>query len=315
MILNDIKIKYKEVDIQESIQKLLSNPIRIWNSTDNKRFKILSAGFINPYEGPDLKNISIYYDGQIITGDAEIDLKSSNWYYHNHHTSPNFDKVILHIVLEQDIIIDNNFLSIVLEPSEFPKLFPNNNKNKVSSDDLIVIQEYALFRLERYSNSFLKHWQANDKDVTKSLISAAKSFINRYNNKRRRKNVYTQLDFIKIIEIIELYFKENDFSNNKSIDTKLNNFLELPYPGIGLKYEILINAILPSLYFLKEEKSLFLDWYYKILTKNKYGLLKRRFPNIPQKYVWQQQGMLELIRSSGEERFMVKEVKVRYSLN
>ena len=314
MKLNDVKIKYKEVDIQESIQELLSNPIRIWKSTNNKRFKVLSAGFINPFEGPDLKNVSIYCDGQIITGDAEIDLKSSNWFYHNHHNSSNFDKVILHIVIEQDIEIENKFLTIVLEPNEFPA--PKSKiKKKVSADDLIVIQEYALFRLERYSKAFLKHWQDNNKDVSKSLVSAVKSFVTRYYNKRRRRNVYTQIDYYKIMDIIEAYFKENDFSNNSNIDKKLNNFLELPYPGIGLRYEILINAILPSLYFLKEEKTIFLDWYHKILSKNKYGMLKRRFPHIPQKYVWQQQGMLELIRSSGEERFMVKEVKVRYSLN
>jgi 5'-3' exonuclease len=73
--LNDVNIKYKEVDIQESIQELLSNPIRIWKSTDNKRFKILSSGFINPLEGPDLKNISIYYEGQILTGDAADNIK------------------------------------------------------------------------------------------------------------------------------------------------------------------------------------------------------------------------------------------------
>lgn len=315
MKLNDVKVKYKEVDIQESIQKILSNPIRIWNSTDNKRFKVLSAGFINPFEGPDLKNISIYYDGQIITGDAEIDLKSSNWYYHNHHNSSNFDGVILHIVLEQDIKIDNNFLTIVIEPNELETKKEPSHKKKVSVDDLLVIQEYALFRLERYSKAFLKHWLKNEKDITKSLTSAVKSFVSRYYTKRRRKNIYTQLDYFKIIEIIELFFKENDFTNDENLEQKLNNFLQLEYPGIGLRYEILINALLPSLYFLKEDKTLFLDWYYKIYSKNKYGMLKRRFPHIPQKYVWQQQGMLELIRNSGEERFMVKEVKVRYSLN
>ncbi len=314
MILNDVKIKYKELEIQESIQDLLSNPIRIWKSTDNKRFKVLSSGFINPFEGPDLKNVSIYCDGQIITGDAEIDLKSSNWFYHNHHSSPEFDNVILHIVLDKDIEIDNKFLTVVLEPSEFPSS-KSKQKKKVSVDDLIVIQEYSLFRLERYSKAFLKHWQDNNQNVSKSLISAVKSFVSRYYNKRRRKNIYSQIDYFKIMDVIELYFKENDFTDDSNIDKKLNNFLELPYPGIGLRYEILINAILPSLYFLKDEKTIFLDWYYKILSKNKYGLLKRRFPHIPQKYVWQQQGMLELIRSSGEERFIVKDVKVRYSLN
>jgi len=314
LILNDIKIKYKEVDIQESIQKLLSNPVRIWNSIDNKRFKILSSGFINPYEGPDLKNISIYFDGKVITGDAEIDLKSSNWINHNHHKSKNFDKVVLHIVLENDKNINENFITLLIDPNEMVNKSKKVKRNTVSADDMIVIQEYALFRLERFSKAFEKYY-TDRKTINSALQLAIQTFIKNYYSKRRRKNVYTYSDNLKINDAISAYLQNNDFSNKDNLHSKLNNFLALAYPGSGLKNEILVNALLPSLYFISDDKTLLLDWFYKSLAKNKYGKLKLRFPHIPQKYIWQQQGMLELIKSSGEERFIIKEIPVKYSLN
>lgn len=314
MILNDVKIEYKEVDIQETIQKLLSNPIRIWKSTEDKRFKILSAGFINPYEGPDLKNVSIYYDGQILTGDAEIDIKSSNWYKHKHHISPKFEKVILHIVLNKDIDIKKDFLTLVLEPNEVNLKTEKSNKKVVSAEDLIVIQEFSLFRLERVSKYFDMLYEEN-KNLNISIFKMVNIFLSKYFNKRRRKSIYTQVDYLKIHEEIRKFLNENNLSNKKNLDKKLNKYLELKYPGNGLKFEILVNAILPSLYSFYNDKTLLLDWYYKVVAKNKYAKLKKRFPHIPQKYVWQQQGMLELLRESGEEKFIVKDVEVKYSLN
>lgn len=314
MILNDVKIEYKEVDIQETIQKLLSNPIRIWKSTEDKRFKILSAGFINPYEGPDLKNVSIYYDGQILTGDAEIDIKSSNWYKHKHHISPKFEKVILHIVLNKDIDIKKDFLTLVLEPNEVNLKTEKSNKKVVSAEDLIVIQEFSLFRLERVSKYFDMLYEEN-KNLNISIFKMVNIFLSKYFNKRRRKSIYTQVDYLKIHEEIRKFLNENNLSNKKNLDKKLNKYFELKYPGNGLKFEILVNAILPSLYSFYNDKTILLDWYYKVIAKNKYAKLKKRFPHIPQKYVWQQQGMLELLRESGEEKFIVKDVEVKYSLN
>lgn len=314
MILNDIKIEYKEVDIQESIQKLLSNPIRIWKSSDNKRFKILSAGFINPYEGPDLKNVSIYYNGQIITGDAEIDLKSSNWYKHKHNISPNFEKVILHIVFDKDKQIDREILTLILEPNEISIKKEKQTKKVVTAEDLIVIQEFSLFRLERVSKYFDTLYVEN-KNLNITIFQMSNIFLSKYFNKRRRLNVYTQIDYIKIHDTIREYLSQNDLTEQKDFHLKLNNFLSLKYPGNGLKFEILVNAILPSLYSFHKDRSILLDWYYKVLSRNKYAKLKKRFPHIPQKYVWQQQGMLELLRDSGEEKFMIKDIEVKYSLN
>lgn len=314
MILNDVKIEYKEVDIQETIQKLLSNPIRIWKSTEDKRFKILSAGFINPYEGPDLKNVSIYYDGQILTGDAEIDIKSSNWYKHKHHISPKFEKVILHIVFNKDAEIKKDFLTLLLEPDEVKLKTDLPNKKTVTADDLIVIQEYSIFRLDRSSKKFENLYKF-DKNLNQSIFKMVNNFLISYFNKRRRNNIYTQVDFLKINDIVKDYLDNNDLSRKRNLEKKLNAFLDLKYPGNGLKFEILVNAILPSLYSFYNNKSFLLDWYYKVLARNKYAKLKKRFPHIPQKYVWQQQGMLELLRESGEEKFIVKDVEVKYSLN
>jgi hypothetical protein len=57
-----------------------------------------------------------------------------------------------------------------------------------------------------------------------------------------------------------------------------------------------------------EEKriDLFL-WYWATPALFAYGLLTRRFPNIPQHFLWQQQGMLEYIKDYGKKPGMVAE--------
>ena len=62
-----------------------------------------------------------------------------------------------------------------------------------------------------------------------------------------------------------------------------------------LKQEILTNVVLPIAFCIVADsaKEQLLLWYCSAKTRSKYGILNRFYPSSEQKYIWQQQGMLE----------------------
>lgn len=52
--------------------------------------------------GPDFKEARLLMDGQPVVGDVEVHLSSSDWYAHQHELNPEFNRVVLHVVLYTD---------------------------------------------------------------------------------------------------------------------------------------------------------------------------------------------------------------------
>jgi hypothetical protein len=69
--------------------------------TENgRRLRVLYPGRPNAGAGPDFHDAAIADEnGDIVTGDVELHLKAPDWYGHKHHTDPNYNGVILHVVL------------------------------------------------------------------------------------------------------------------------------------------------------------------------------------------------------------------------
>jgi len=76
--------------------------------------------------------------------------------------------------------------------------------------------------------------------------------------------------------------------------------------GKGTRLELMLNVLLPMALAeaSEEQKNLLLMWFWSLKAPHRYGTLARRFPTLPQQYVWQQQGMLEYLRECryGKER-------------
>jgi hypothetical protein len=62
-----------------------------------------------------------------------------------------------------------------------------------------------------------------------------------------------------------------------------------------------LNCLLPYLlaHATAEQRIELLAWYWSAPARVHYGHLRRRFPTLPQRYMWQQQGMLEFVRQRG----------------
>jgi hypothetical protein len=83
---------------------------RLWQSQpanslviDNgERFQAIYPGRISHNRGCDFKDAVFTLNGQTISGDVEIHVKSSQWYSHGHHQDPKYNNIVLHVVLWQD---------------------------------------------------------------------------------------------------------------------------------------------------------------------------------------------------------------------
>ncbi|MBI4835310.1 MAG: DUF2851 family protein [Planctomycetes bacterium] len=64
---------------------------------DGKNVSVGFPGFWNKSDGPDFKEALIQLDNNMIKGDIEIHLYSSDWFRHKHEKDSRYNKVILHV--------------------------------------------------------------------------------------------------------------------------------------------------------------------------------------------------------------------------
>lgn len=76
-------------------------------TVDGAALQIIFAGEWNSNQGPDFSQARIKINNTLWAGEIELHLKSSDWHRHHHSSDKNFDKIILHVVWENDVpIID-----------------------------------------------------------------------------------------------------------------------------------------------------------------------------------------------------------------
>lgn len=74
-------------------------------TTTGQVIDIIHPGQHNHHAGPDFLEARIRIDGTLWAGNVEMHLRSSEWHAHKHQDDPNYNNVVLHVVLEEDVII------------------------------------------------------------------------------------------------------------------------------------------------------------------------------------------------------------------
>jgi hypothetical protein len=82
---------------------------KIWNekryvgdmlvTNSGKTLTVEYPGLWNHQEGPDFLNARLQLDGKPLLGDVEIHFYDKDWVNHGHHQNPEFNRVVLHVVL------------------------------------------------------------------------------------------------------------------------------------------------------------------------------------------------------------------------
>ena len=64
-----------------------------------KRMRVIYPGRPSARAGPDFRDaVLLQEDGSAITGDVELHTTAPGWYNHGHHSDPNYNGVVLHVV-------------------------------------------------------------------------------------------------------------------------------------------------------------------------------------------------------------------------
>ena len=71
-------------------------------SSDGRMIQVRYQGIENKDSGPDFLGATILLDDEILTGDIELHVKSSDWRSHGHQHDPHFNSTILQVVLWDD---------------------------------------------------------------------------------------------------------------------------------------------------------------------------------------------------------------------
>ncbi len=72
------------------------------STTHGRKVEIIHPGYPHTGDGPDYRYAKIRLDGLLFYGDVELHKKSSEWLQHGHHRDSRYEKVILHVVVQDD---------------------------------------------------------------------------------------------------------------------------------------------------------------------------------------------------------------------
>jgi len=306
-MLNENELYY-----QKRVFQIISEPSKVYKTKSGKRLQFLSPGRISS-TGPDFKDIALLINGYLIVGDAEFHIKSSNWIDHQHETDENYKNVILHIVINDDKDIKGNFETFVVDKSLLNIDVPKENLELKSLSDIEEIQNFALLRLLRKTSDAQKLLNNNSMNDTLQILS--QEFISKYEKRRHRPKYKTEklselIDAINNSLIIDFL---NDIAENKkiSIPDMMQSLIKnkISDEGPHLRRELILNAVIPFALALANEENrinIFV-WYWSTPALNNYGILNKKFPDNPQNFLWQQQGMLEYLRDYGQKANLVAE--------
>ena len=315
--------KISEKQLQIIVHKLLSDPAIVRQSVSGKRIQILAPGRINSFAGPDFLEIAMLLDGAIIVGDAEFHRHSTEWEIHGHHTDSNYDNTILHIVLDDDSKLPHEFEVLVIPESDVIRKSGEETEdvNADIAETLEDLQYFALLRILRKTGEIKRQLYIYDwQEVFRSSI---KDFIERYHSRRTRP-VYSDVDLIEIStnladSSLSRFLSELPDIEPETIPQLMIDLIKKPIAGEGshLRREVVLNCLLPTALAVADEKArinLFF-WFWSTPALFSYGVLRRKFGNIPQDYLWQQQGMLEYLRNYGNKKLHINQQIKEYGFS
>ena len=303
---------------QTALKNFVNANNNLFVSQNGKRISIFSVGEHNNFEGPDFKNACIQINENMVIGDIEFHKKSSDWINHNHSIDPNYNNVALHVVLEEDKFFRNNFETILLNRKQLQQYqnIKNLNTKEIENDECKYLSILRLLAKTQNVSILLK---VNSLDNV--FFNTLTNFLIRYSNFRTR-HFNSEIDLSRIFSLLQnSYLYKCVCSKNYEylldVNILFKEFIEeTNLGGINkhFKQEILTNVILPIIFCIASTslKMQLLLWYRSAKTRSKYGILSRIYPNVEQKYIWQQQGMLEHYKNTYQLQFAnINNIKAR----
>jgi hypothetical protein len=308
-----------ERTLQRALQPVLADPSRTWTCTDGTEIQIVAAGLRNPHPGPDFRDMAVLHAGRITIGTGEVHKRSSEWHAHGHDADPLYDHVLVHVVLVDDRPVPRVRWTLVMSDDDVRRGLDELHRVHDVPLPLDELQHHALLRLMRTTAEAQAH--ARRLGLLGAAEAMACNWIERIKGRRRRPlddhrwaTLRTGFRASALCAFVEQVAEIDDADVLSAIDRCLRTRIHLE--GDVVRHELFTNAILPTVLgaVTPERRAILLQWYWSAESACPYNALYRRFPALPQRYVWQQQGMLEFLRLRGTRQGVCADIAASYGM-
>jgi hypothetical protein len=307
-----------ETTLQRLVRTILSDSSRSWRSENGTPLQILSLGEWNHAAGPDFLGVAVSAEGRVHVGNAEFHRAASDWLAHEHSTNPAFSGLLLHIVIKNNSRAEFARYTLVVPESEIAAalnvsvrdaslLEQSPTTPHEEHNSLLVVHDWAVRRMLRkseYAASILNPYKPHE-----TLIQLLSEFYHRQRSQKRRPRGMTQMEALQAFLLSHSANMLSDAlstltnSAAERVSTTLSHLLEtrIHTEGAATRQELLLNIVVPlgialcTYFFQKTHSEELWKWYFALPAQNVYTALQRRFPTIPQDFVYQQQGLLEYL--------------------
>ncbi|MBU3741357.1 MAG: DUF2851 family protein [Candidatus Kapabacteria bacterium] len=313
-------LEISERVLQRAVQAVLSDPQRRWTCADGTQIQVVASGIINVHGGPDLHDMAILHDGVIYVGNAEVHRRASEWGTHGHADDGRYASLLLHVVLEDDAVVDAARWTLVLDAATV-KLGLHLAAERRNATDLPVdeLQQQALRRLLRMTAA--ASVLVRRLGAPAAMRAMATAWIERMLRRRHRPVDAGRLGIMRSrldASPMGLLVRQLSILAGTELVSAIDRAerVRIAYEGRSIRRELFVNAVLPVLCAVAadEQRIALFGWFWSADSVHPYGHLRRRFPELPQDRVWQQQGMLEFLRSYGERSTVCADITRSYGL-
>jgi len=255
-------------DVLHYIWKTQSFVISNLTSVKGDNIRIIYAGAHNEDSGPDFSSSRVLINNVEWIGDVEIHIKTSFWNSHKHHHDPAYNKVILHVVWQNDAniyredgseiptlelgkLVSEKFLTkyeMIMESLESiickPFFEDVNYISKLSTYNKVLVE-----RLQRKGESILVSLDALKGDWEQVCLQLLfENFGFKKNNEAFKQLAeltdYSVLAKLKSLEEVEAYlFGLAGFLEGFSKKSEHFNYLQNMFKWLLRKYEIKVSPM------------------------------------------------------------------------
>lgn len=291
--------------LQHIVRLLFSNSEHIWHTVEGKPLQVISPGEWNDHAGPDFRNMALLVDGRVVVGNGEFHKRSSEWKAHGHHLDANYGNVLLHIVLHDDasqafaehtVQLPVDMLLALLHA--VPEVERSTESSTIHGEEL---QEYAYRRLLRKTARALELCRALPPE--QAFAELARQFLEKRLQKKTRPQgarvarelIAAPLERSAPAQLLAGMAVEQC----GDVYAQLSALAHAAWSNAGkaTQMELVVNALLPVALSVATAgiRTDVLAWFWSQKSTSRYSVLRKKFPDVAQEYVWQQQGMLEYI--------------------
>ncbi len=141
-------------------------------TTEGESIEVVATGYRNTDSGPDFLEAKIQIGDKLWAGHVEIHVKSSDWNRHGHQTDKAYKNVILHVVYENDSIV-NDIPTLELKGHFDETLFANYQRFILSKGwipcEKSIAQVPVFTRLSWLDRMAVERLESKSETVTKIL--------------------------------------------------------------------------------------------------------------------------------------------------